>query len=67
MPRWCNADYPDEDKSDDDDELVYGPKSGRAPRKYLRDRKSRCVRVLDAVTPLIGHTIFLSIIIVSFI
>jgi len=28
MPRWCNPDYADEDKSDED-ELVSNPKSGR--------------------------------------
>lgn len=39
MPCWRNPDYVDEDKSDDDDE-VFGPKSGRAPRYgYFKGKK----------------------------
>ncbi|XBI94103.1 hypothetical protein VPH35_030811 [Triticum aestivum] len=34
MPRWRNPDYVDEDKSDDDDDEVFDPESGRVPPKY---------------------------------
>lgn len=39
MPRWCDPDYADEDKSDDD-ELVFDPNSGRTLRYgYFKGKK----------------------------
>ncbi|CAN6237981.1 unnamed protein product [Urochloa humidicola] len=40
MPRWCHLGTADEDKSDDDDELGFEPKSGRQRRySYFKGKK----------------------------